>query len=1432
MQWVCDNLSKDQSRSPSIASREDQRDDLAEEEDEEAQWRPGAASRATHTGNWLDGSLAPQDRNGRHEEKANGEEEEDEEEEECVRVLGFEAERLKEESAESESGDEGQDLPEANDPLEAQAYNLEEGSEKRESAATQLDDETESEEKEKQEEHKDDMEEEQARKEESTRDDQMQHLRQQLLRHQQQQHQQHQQQQQEQQEQEQQQQQKQQERRCGREAPVKVRVVLPESRVRESQVPEVEGAIVEVRDPCAGSSCLHETFRIFASFEESGGADPAGALARLRALRRGRRRGGGSSDGGQPDDLASALQRCAEAILACGECRSSSTVVDASLDLLAAAAAESEAADGSQGRLLEWLSRQLGGSIDDGASAQAPRDRAARCRAADLLWRLLPRSQSSRSGGAVGSSASPARRREPTAALLGPNSATTLAVLQRLAKDRSPAVRLAAIRGLAMLAGEGCVATLLALASRDPTPAVRAAAIAALGESGAAAQAAGRCLDVSAKVRRRLFAALAAGYRAQSKEQQAPELPVDLVFLGLQDASNEVRLACERTLCAWLSKSAGSAAPLLCLTERLLSGSTVSLSASGGGVANEAAAEAALKTLLSRDEWAQTARTIAARGPLGASTAEVASGALSGASRALLWRVAWSISATQQEPEAVPAECIPLTTQAMQALRSGQICELRQLLTALLSVGGSTADLLELAKAVMLEGPPEPLCRAGAGAGCGGSSVASSSVVGLAVALARQALGGGSGRQGAALSAEAAFNSLITEVLDSLWTGAGSSSGQGLADLGPRFDELLARQAPMTELASVADDLSALTLRALALVEEGLRQSSAIGDGAMVQPIGGEGLLLERWLCPALTRADAAEPVLGGPGWAAQRALAVRCMAMFTSSDPEVAASHWPFFLSVLGRYGPIAASLTTSAGRQADGACQQAAEAAEVIAETCVLFLSDVLLLHGGRGGWLPDSDERATELFSALMAALGPPSVAGSGGSGSGGRAPSALRPPPALRQRLSERLCTLMLYGSAWSADTMAPYAGGEEDLQPHLGASWCLTWLMLEAFHRPPPGPSATALAESAALRLQDTQEAAHRGRLLCFFGCLGRASAPHAALLASAGEILLSTELWRLGAQRPLSGGGKAVALAASAVGVRRWRPVQLPRLIRLLCQQLSACCVAGTQDARGAPGCAKRIAELWLTSVWRPLSLLCLEAFEEESLLAELLQVALSPIEAVSGGQVAAAGASLGSAPLSAATEVWPEMVREVSYACQRIADAFQQRASEKSSAANSGIAQAPQVAPLLRRVSDRLAQVRFHGSEPSEDEALEDWNKACKYAKSRRQQLRNALKDLGVDAKGLVASAAETLRARVSRVSLSQREAPGRRKAAKGRSKRRASLGEGALVALSSLSASSLKRKRLRRPGAVSDDDSDGPGPPSSKRPSSSLLLGRPGGG
>jgi hypothetical protein len=30
-------------------------------------------------------------------------------------------------------------------------------------------------------------------------------------------------------------------------------------------------------------------------------------------------------------------------------------------------------------------------------------------------------------------------------------------------------------------------------------------------------------------------------------------------------------------------------------------------------------------------------------------------------------------------------------------------------------------------------------------------------------------------------------------------------------------------------------------------------------------------------------------------------------------------------------------------------------------------------LLLHGGRGGWLPDSDERATELFSALMAVRG---------------------------------------------------------------------------------------------------------------------------------------------------------------------------------------------------------------------------------------------------------------------------------------------------------------------------------------------------------------------------------------------------------------------------------------------------------------------------
>ena len=96
-----------------------------------------------------------------------------------------------------------------------------------------------------------------------------------------------------------------------------------------------------------------------------------------------------------------------------------------------------------------------------------------------------------------------------------------------------------------------------------------------------------------------------------------------------------------------------------------------------------------------------------------------------------------------------------------------------------------------------------------------------------------------------------------------------------------------------------------------------------------------------------------------------------------------------------------------------------------------------------------------------------------------------------------------------------------------------------------------------------------EEADHRGRLIRFFGCLGRASPTHARLLATAVEGFLSTDLWRLGVAVPLGMG-------------RHWSSIQIPRLLRLFGRELAAGDTCGGQ-------------ELWLGSMWRPLAVLCLE---------------------------------------------------------------------------------------------------------------------------------------------------------------------------------------------------------------------------------------------
>eukprot|EP00931_Biecheleriopsis_adriatica_P086539 TRINITY_DN61188_c0_g1_i1.p1 TRINITY_DN61188_c0_g1~~TRINITY_DN61188_c0_g1_i1.p1 ORF type:complete len:2103 (+),score=456.73 TRINITY_DN61188_c0_g1_i1:80-6388(+) len=1072
----------------------------------------------------------------------------------------------------------------------------------------------------------------------------------------------------------------------------------------------------------------HEVFRVFASFEEGGAVDPTGALARLRALRRTQNDARGS--------FTAALELCAEAVLGSGECRSTANVVDACLDLLAAAAAETEAEEGSQGELLSWLAQR----------APNLRDRAARCRASGLLWRLLPSCQDDRPrAGAVQEAEK---------------------VLLDLSKDRAPAVRLASVRGLSCLRGEACQSALLVLACKDPIPAVRAAALSGLGAMGAAAQASSRCLDASVKVRCRFFAALAM--------TPSQEIPADLIRRGLRDTSVEVRSMCERLISVLMSKRGreeGREQALLHLTEVLSEGHL-----------HSDVAEAAIKALALEEEWAKCLQSISAKA---FQHQELGVQDRAATARALLWRVATNLSdefaASTQE---LQPDTLSLPAQALAALRHGQLTELKQLLRALLSTeGGASSQLLEVAKAVMLEVPPDDELSHLHDAGGRLSSRSMSSHVGLAVALVRKVHGCQGGA--APMEAEAQVNQTIASVLEELWQGA--QSGEGLEALGSRFDHLLQEQASMTSLASISDELCTGTLRALHVIDSSLCQSSGHegATGAGIAPSNSEDFL-ERWLCPALKRADAAEPVLGGGAWAVQRALCIRCMALCTSKDPEAAAAHWPFFTSVLERFAPLVTSMGDSSSRSA--------HAAEVVTETCAVFLSDVLLVHGGPCGWLPNIAQHACELFSALLKALGHPAIAGA-------------NRPAKLRRHLSDRLITLLLYGVAWAGQDVCPGS----DCRPHPGASWALAWLMLEAFYGAPPGPSASAFAEPARLA-SEPEEAAYRGRLLCFFGCLGRASAPHASLLASAGEILLSTDLWRLGAQRPLLSDH---AVSASTAGLRRWRCLQLPRLLRLLCQQLAA-----SAASSGSAAAARELAELWFRSVWRPLALLCLEAFDEESLLAELIQASLAPVEAVD---------SSGAVPLSAAGEAWPCIAQEVVASCQEIGFVWRKRQSfDADNTITSGgcVGQTLLLVPTVRRLAARLRCAAkpskvddAEDEDEKEDGGCQSWAKSLQAARAQRLCLQKVLKELGVDCKALVAGGVKSLKAYASRASVVPRRAgrqPGTTREASSRgpdTSRKAGLrGPGS-------------RKRLAK--AISDDDSEGAG---RSRPSQQLMLGRPG--
>eukprot|EP00913_Durusdinium_trenchii_P009541 g8965.t1 len=245
-------------------------------------------------------------------------------------------------------------------------------------------------------------------------------------------------------------------------------------------------------------------------------------------------------------------------------------------------------------------------------------------------------------------------------------------------------------------------------------------------------------------------------------------------------------------------------------------------------------------------------------------------------------------------------------------------------------------------------------------------------------------------------------------------------------------------------------------------------------------------------------------------------------------------------------------------------------------------------------------------------------------------------------------------------------------------------------MIEAFHHPSPESSTKVDMEAA-------RQAALRGRLLCFLGCLGRASVVHAKRLTSALRLLLSTDprhapraarsgqdLWQLGKQIPLSSGPRQ--------GAQVWRALHLPRLVRLVCQQLAASCAASSG------GKAQDYAELWL-QVWRSLVVLGLE-FPEDAQLPELFSAtafALQPLGAL-------------PAPLQKAPG-WRPLASEVLASCREIAKA-----------AGSEEASWPVIRSLMARLSEEV------------QDAPERWQAAdtLRERKHLRQQL--AARQIGVE--------------------------------------------------------------------------------------------------
>jgi len=1267
--------------------------------------------------------------------------------------------------------------------------------------------------------------------------------------------------------------------------------------VRPDQVPlQVEA---QSQLPTGPESVMSQVFGVFAAFEAGGCKDVQGSMARLRAIR-----------ASAAEAFPAALQGCAAAALASGH---ESRAVDAAAELFAVVAVEQESEDRQTGRLLVWVVTQLGGAN----GAAAPRDKSARRMGAEILWRLLPAALAT------------------TSKSLRPVLVVAETVLLRLSMDRAPAVRLSSARGLGELLPGSAPArgALERLATSDVSAPVRSAAVDALGSviGGVASAAASRSLDASQQVRRGLCAALC-------DSAVASAAPADFLRRGACDMNAGVRRACERMALAWLQRSARASGDdsnaLLQMLEAVLPSPFAATGATSTILRDERAAELLVRACIDCQRWRTAAEAEASR------FARAEAGAFDAncpyrRARALVWRVIDTEAQRCEDGDfgvssRIVTEAVVLIRRALPT-NSGDAAiggystaaakdyELRQLLQALLLrlqlaapedshvLLGLAADVLRLAP---LGEPRESLTHA-LGSRSAVAAAASSSVPALAVMLARRVLELPLCAWSAAPT-EARFAEMILGVLCDLWRGGvgtecveGAVAHQGMEVLGQRFDEQIdglqspdATAGDDAAVALLSREVQAVTHRALRIIEAVLSKTRLL-EADEVGPPGAN--LLQEWLHPTLVRADVAEPLLGGKGWPSLRSLAVRCMALQVPLREQLAPpgdqGEWDgacnkdllFFSSVLARYGPVATEVAPGT---------EAADAVEDVIETCVLFLTDAMLLS-------KVSYDFGNGFFKALAVILGPPvgqgavasaegaapperqSVGGSatapGGTVTGPAAAVATTLPGrlsgGLRQRLAERLARFLLCGGAWAGTSSSPVdcdaalleeeekekekeeeeeedeeekkqmgeegvaatalGSGSATTAAHPGAKWCLAWLMLEAFYRLPPtvvaapkrgqvagadgtrveGPRA---ADSAALeqvgaggatvegpqtadcaRLEEAAAwAQHRGRLVCMLGCLARASVPHAELCAAAGEVLLSTELWRLGADGP------------SFHGSRRWRTVQLPRLFCLLARQLGTASSEGTgcsSESRTRGGV--RLLRAWLECLWRPMALLCLEERKPEaSPLPEVLAATVGVVTSVPGGQ----------APLLAwAGPSWAATAVEVARTLRQISARWAGASGAQGGAvsANASGMVAPRAAAsasasrALSRFEEATGAVLAAAQENLGDDADADaWRKG---AETRRARLRIELAALGVDAKALVQTAAEVVkvRARPSRTLFVQREAVRQRHQSREGSARQPGCGAGqrgsAAHAVTAPRPARARAKR-RRGAVVSDDDSD----------------------